>query len=128
LAPLDESVLREYRVHAHHQPVLLPLSRAGSVEELAGEEHVDFGRINDLVKQSSPLLLAGAANVLSGGLKAFSSHRDKINADMLLASAAIPTLFRTVHTDGGVYWDGLFSQNPPCASFPMQNRNRTRSG
>ena len=57
------------------------------------EKHVDFGRINDLVKQSSPLLLVGAANVLSGEFQAFRSHRDKINADMILASAAIPTLF-----------------------------------
>ena len=22
-------------------------------------------------------------------------------------------MFRSVHTGGGVYWDGLFSQNPP---------------
>ena len=82
------------------------------------EKHVDFGRINNLVKQSSPLLLVGAANVLSGEFKAFSSHRDKINADMILASAAIPTLFRAVHTDGSVYWDGLFSQNPPVRELP----------
>ena len=82
------------------------------------EKHVDFGRINNLVKQSSPLLLVGAANVLSGEFKAFSSYRDEINADIILASAAIPTLFRAVHTDGGVYWDGLFSQNPPVRELP----------
>ena len=82
------------------------------------EKHVDFGRINNLVKQSSPLLLVGAANVLSGEFKAFSSHRDEINADIILASAAIPTLFRAVHTNGGVYWDGLFSQNPPVRELP----------
>ena len=82
------------------------------------EKHVDFGRINNLVKQSSPLLLVGAANVLSGEFKAFSSRRDEINADIILASAAIPTLFRAVHTDGGVYWDGLFSQNPPVRELP----------
>ncbi len=33
--------------------------------------------------------------------------------DMILASAAIPTLFPAVHIDGGTFWDGLFSQNPP---------------
>jgi predicted acylesterase/phospholipase RssA len=38
----------------------------------------------------------------------------------------LPTLFRAVRTDGGVYWDGLFSQNPPCAS--SRGRTRTRSG
>jgi len=34
-------------------------------------------------------------------------------ADTILASAAIPTLFRAVQVDDGTYWDGLFSQNPP---------------
>ena len=82
------------------------------------EKHVDFRRINNLVKQSSPLLLVGAANVLSGEFKAFSSHRDEINVDIILASVAIPTLFRAVHMEGGVYWDGLFSQNPPVRELP----------
>jgi NTE family protein len=82
------------------------------------EKHVDFGRLNEIVTESSPMLLIGAANVLSGEFKAFSSRRDRINVDMILASAAIPTLFRAVHTDGGVYWDGLFSQNPPVRELP----------
>jgi NTE family protein len=33
--------------------------------------------------------------------------------ETILASAAIPTLFRSVQLDDGTYWDGLFSQNPP---------------
>lgn len=32
---------------------------------------------------------------------------------MVLASAALPELFRSVKIGDGVYWDGLFSQNPP---------------
>jgi NTE family protein len=31
----------------------------------------------------------------------------------VLASAAIPNLFRAVQLEDGTYWDGLFSQNPP---------------
>ena len=69
------------------------------------------------------MLLVGAANVLSGEFKAFSSRRDRINAEMILASAAIPTLFKAVHTDGGVYWDGLFSQNPPVRELPDAKPN-----
>jgi NTE family protein len=92
------------------------------------EKHVDFGRINDLVKQGSPLLLVGAANVFSGEFKAFSSHRDKINADMILASAAIPTLFRPCTRTGACTGTVCFRKTRPCASFPMQYRNRTRSG
>jgi NTE family protein len=85
------------------------------------ERHVDFGSIEDLVKPSSPMLLIGAADVVSGEFKAFSSYRDRINVDMILASAALPTLFKAVHTNGGVYWDGLFSQNPPVRELPDAN-------
>jgi NTE family protein len=31
----------------------------------------------------------------------------------VLASAAIPNLFRAVRLEDGTYWDGLFSQKPP---------------
>jgi NTE family protein len=60
-----------------------------------------------------PMLLLGAVDVLSGDFKSFDSRRGEITADAVLASAALPTMFRSVHTGGGVYWDGLFSQNPP---------------
>jgi len=60
-----------------------------------------------------PMLLLGAVDVVSGDFKAFDSRKGEITADAVLASAALPTLFRSVHTGGGVYWDGLFSQNPP---------------
>jgi NTE family protein len=58
------------------------------------------------------------AQALSGEFKAFSSYRDSINVEMILASAALPTLFKAVHTNGGVYWDGLFTQNPPVRELP----------
>ena len=88
------------------------------------EKHVDFEGLEELVEPSSPLLLVSAVNVLSGEFKAFHSRRDRITADTILASAAIPTLFQAVHIDGGAYWDGLFSQNPPirelCGSKPNE--------
>ena len=62
---------------------------------------------------SHPVLLVGAVDVLSGEFRAFNSRRDRISAETILASAAIPTLFRSVRLGGGTYWDGLFSQNPP---------------
>ncbi len=85
------------------------------------ERHVDFGRIQGPLKAPSPLLLIGAADVVSGEFKAFSSYRDTISVDMILASAALPTLFEAVHTNGGVYWDGLFTQNPPVRELPNAN-------
>ncbi len=75
--------------------------------------HVDFDRIEVDRDRLHPMLLLGAVDVLSGRFRAFNSHRDRITADSVIASAAIPNLFRAVHTDGGTYWDGLFSQNPP---------------
>jgi NTE family protein len=76
---------------------------------------VDFDKLGTLVNDSSPDLLVGAADVLSGEFKVF--WNPEINADAILASAAIPTLLRAIRTDGKVYWDGLFSQNPPIRSF-----------
>jgi NTE family protein len=77
------------------------------------ERRVDFDRLAARADEGRPMLLIGAVDVLSGDFKAFNSRRDRITADMVLASAAIPNLFRSVRVDGGTYWDGLFSQNPP---------------
>ena len=96
------------------------------------EKYVDFGRLRELVGPSSPLLLVGAVNVLSGTFKAFRSHNfvgdghkvfndspaDGISVEAILASAAIPVLFRAVDIGKDVYWDGLFSQNPPVRELP----------
>jgi len=74
---------------------------------------VDFDRVQVTADPSRPMLLIGAVDVLTGEFRAFNSRHDKITEDMILASAAIPTLFRAVYVDRGAYWDGLFSQNPP---------------
>jgi NTE family protein len=77
------------------------------------QRRVDFDALDVQADGSHPILVVGAVDVLSGDFKAFTSRHDKISADMIMASAAIPTLFRSVPVDGGTYWDGLFSQNPP---------------
>ena len=87
------------------------------------ERHVDFGSIKGPVQPPNPMLLIGAADVISGEFMAFNSYRDRINVEMILASAALPTLFKAVHTNGGVYWDGLFSQNPPVRELPDAKPN-----
>jgi NTE family protein len=74
---------------------------------------LDFDRIRPDPQAWLPMLLIGAVDVLSGDFRAFNSRRDHITPDAVLASAAIPNLFPALHTDDGVYWDGLFSQNPP---------------
>jgi predicted acylesterase/phospholipase RssA len=122
LASLDEPVLREYRWRSYSQPVLLSFSRAGSVEDDVGKAR-RFPKGQRASKGVGSNVLIGTANVLSGEFEAFSSRRDRINADMILASATIPTLFKAVRTDGGVYWDGLFSQNSPARELPDAKPN-----
>ena len=75
------------------------------------EAQVDFARIPALVQRQGPALLVAAASVLSGRFKVFKGKH--VTVDAVLASAAIPTIFRSVRIRGLPYWDGLFSQNPP---------------
>jgi NTE family protein len=95
-------------------PYYNPFSALGLEEFRAMlERRVDFDEVEVQPEGSYPVLLVGAVDVLSGQFKAFHSRRDRISVETILASAAIPTLFRSVRLDGGTYWDGLFSQNPP---------------
>jgi NTE family protein len=63
-------------------------------------------------RPGAPALKIGAVEVLSGHFELFTG--EELCAECLLASAAIPEMFRAVNVPGrGVFWDGLFSQNPP---------------
>jgi len=77
------------------------------------DEYFDFEELRQLArKPGAPLLHIGAVEVLSGHFELFTG--EDLCVECLLASAAIPEMFRAVQVPGrGVYWDGLFSQNPP---------------
>jgi NTE family protein len=60
-------------------------------------------------------LFVSATNVLTGRLRIFP--RDKISADAVMASAALPLVFQAVTVDGVPYWDGGYMGNP--AIFPL---------
>ena len=109
---VSAAVLQDLGLLPTISPYALPDTALAQFRELLAR-HVDFDRIDVDVDREHPMLLLGAVDVVSGRFRAFSSHRDRITADTVIASAAIPNLFRAVHVDGGVYWDGLFSQNPP---------------
>src|SRR5215211_284276 len=98
--PLEVQILREFRAM---------LERQVNFEQLAAKA--------EQAGESGPKLVLGAVDVLSGNFRAFNSRREPITADMVLASAAIPNLFRAVHLPDGTYWDGLFSQNPPVGEL-----------
>jgi len=76
-------------------------------------EYFDFDELRALARRpGAPILQIGAVEVLSGHFEIFTG--DELSIECLLASAAIPELFRAVNVPNrGIYWDGLFSQNPP---------------
>src|SRR3954470_1760450 len=75
------------------------------------ERFVDF----DAVRSSQLALFVSATNVHTGRLRIFP--REKITADVIMASACLPFLFRAVEIEGEPYWDGGYLANP--AIFPF---------
>ena len=65
------------------------------------QRRVDFEEVRVQPEGSYPMLLVGAVDVLSGEFRAFNSRRDRISPETILASAAIPTLFRSVRLEDG---------------------------
>ena len=74
--------------------------------------HLDLEPLpSDPARRSRPKLLIGATDVLNGERVVFPG--ESLTYDDLIASAAVPPLFRAVAADGRLYWDGLFTTNPP---------------
>jgi NTE family protein len=74
---------------------------------------VDF----DAVRAGGVPVFIAATNVHTGRLRIFSG--DALSADAVMASAALPFMFRAVEIDGVPYWDGGYMGNP--AIFPFLN-------
>lgn len=70
----------------------------------------------------APELLIGACDVCNGQFQVFRGKHPDFSLDAVVASAAIPTLMKAVNIEQGayqgIYWDGLFSQNPPVRELP----------
>jgi len=78
------------------------------------QTHMDFDEIASWGPVAEkPVLLLGACSVLTGKLEKFSSRRQAIEVEHILASCAVPSIFPAVQIGGDAYWDGLFSDNPP---------------
>jgi len=70
------------------------------------EEGIDFAAL-----ARSPIkLFITATNVRTGRGRIFRNA--EITADVLLASACLPTMFQAVEIDGEAYWDGGYAGNP----------------
>jgi NTE family protein len=76
------------------------------------ERFVDFDAVRNC---SHVALFVSATNVHTGRLRIFP--REKITADVVMASACLPFLFRAVEVDGEPYWDGGYLANPPIFPF-----------
>lgn len=80
------------------------------------QQHIPLAKIRKNVREDSRLkLLVGATDVLKGERTVFGSNT--ITERHLIASAAVPPIFRAVQIDGCYYWDGLFTSNPPVREF-----------
>ena len=76
------------------------------------ERFVDF----EAVRRDQRLeLFISATNVQTGDLRVFT--RAEVSAEVVMASAALPLLFRAVEIDGVPYWDGGYSGNPAVIPF-----------
>jgi len=76
------------------------------------DRFVDF----EAIKACADLrLFISATNVHTGRLRVF--RREKITADVIMASACLPFLFRAVEIDGVPYWDGGYMGNPSIFPF-----------
>ena len=76
------------------------------------ERFVDFAAIRACPHLH---LFISATNVHTGRLRVFTKKH--VSADVVMASACLPLLFRAVEIDGVPYWDGGYMGNP--AIFPF---------
>jgi NTE family protein len=98
-------------------PYALPLPDYNPLRDIL-HDMIDFRAIAD-----GPVrLFITATNVRTGRGRVFHNH--EITADVLMASACLPTLYRAVEIDGEAYWDGGFSGNPTIT--PLVNECAAR--
>ena len=82
------------------------------------EASIDFAEVRACTAFE---LFVSATNVETGRVKVFP--RERLTADMVMASACLPHLHQAVEIDGVPYWDGGYMGNP--ALFPFHGRTGT---
>jgi NTE family protein len=74
------------------------------------QELVDFDRLND---QERIRLSVGAVDVQTGNSVYFDNRHDRLAAEHVMASGALPPGFPPIEIDGARYWDGGIVSNSP---------------
>jgi NTE family protein len=121
-ALLSTMSLRNHMVLPEVSPYAVPPWGEERFRDILNQ-HFDFEELRELARRpGAPALHIGAVEVLTGHFEVFTG--EELCIECLMASAAIPELFRAVTVPGrGVYWDGLFSQNPPIHDLTNYNIN-----
>lgn len=114
--------LRNHMVLPEVSPYSLPPCGEERFRDILNQ-HFDFAELRELARRpAAPALQIGAVEVVTGHFEVFTG--EELRVECLMASAAIPELFRAVTVPGrGVYWDGLYSQNPPIHDLTDFNIN-----
>ena len=81
-------------------------------------ELIDFERLSRIPMK----LFITATNVRTGRGRVF--RNSEITADVLLASACLPTMFQAIEIDGEEYWDGGYSGNPTITPLVRECTSR----
>ncbi len=81
---------------------------------------VDFGSLEG----GSTRLTVGAVNACTGAMRYFDSRDEKLAADHVMASGALPPAFPAVRIDGEPYWDGGIYSNTPIEAVLDDNPRR----
>jgi NTE family protein len=138
---INDTIIKSLRMVNHGVLPMLQISPASPLIQAAGQfaavgqrqefcdfstllrRHIDFDEIASWGPEpTAPVLIVGAASVLSGELRKFNSCKEVIRIEHILASAAVPNLFTAVEVDGDALWDGLFSDNPPLDDLVRQTQ------
>lgn len=82
------------------------------------KDAIDF---DELAKAPIHLFIT-ATNARTGRGRVFKNA--EVTADVLLASACLPTMFRAVMIDGDPYWDGGYSGNPTITPLVRECKSR----
>jgi NTE family protein len=80
---------------------------------------VDF----DLINTGGTRLSVGAVNVRTGNFKYFDSKIEKLRAEHVMASGALPPGFPAIQIEGEYYWDGGLVSNTPL-NYVIENAEK----
>jgi NTE family protein len=79
-------------------------------------EHLELEQLTpDRALRAQPKLFVAATDVLNGDRVIFQG--ESLSLEQVMASAAVPPMFRAVSAAGHWCWDGIFSTNAPVREF-----------